>query len=365
MTKKTQAFLFVLPTILIIVIVLIMVNWRLPTLIKLKIPVTRVVFRVGGENRAGVFQTSGITSIVFDEFEGVTLEPKRLIALSKRIKANKPVTAKRVMRLGPNASTVAISPKEERYHPNVTITASKGERVGVLTLSGVSAAPGTQITLETTEDPGDIVMRVDGEQTNGSLVTGNAVRLELNHCLLKGVSNFQPDEQSILLESELRQDTFINFVGRPKSLMLAISVPEDRQKEFFARQSIPITGVMFERQNDDGTIVSSVTGQAELTYPDHEGKKVALDNSGYIALQGLERFTIDEISMDPGGSSFSLTLQGIANNIKTGSATFQNDRRLSVYDAVSSNHLLVLVAVLGWILPTSIALYESLKGRHK
>lgn len=367
MATRKRWLLLALPTIVTGGILIVLLNWHIPTRIKIALKTNRVVFKVGGENKSMVLESVGLRSIIIERFESVKLRPENLTRVSR---------GKDSRVAGPQSSpSVPVRIKERP----ITITANAGtsqsnvtfkitEGRGLLSMDSVSAKTASEVTIENTGDPDDLIIRVDGQQTSGNITTAGPVTLALNQCQVAGLTDNVDRDEPLTMEAKLLKDSSIEFSGQQDSVILTVTVPKEKATNLFPQGSIPVTAIKFERlEGETGQVISSLAKNTtcEITYPEYEGKieKVTTSSPDFLSLNKLESFQIEEITSDWEQKAISITLQGIADKVTTGSSDYVRDRRLTVYDALWNNYkAIALFAGLCWVAGTTAALYKLLKG---
>jgi hypothetical protein len=345
--KRLHLLLLALPTVLAVVVVFVLLNWRIPTHIRAEMTARRVVFTLGGADRSAIINSLGLKFISIEKFNFVRFKPESLSVLSLL------------------SELVVIKSKDERFQSSVSFSAAPGGPPNPFTMGDVLAEPSSEVTLETTEDAYDLIMRIDGQHSSGNISAAGPFKVGIDQCEVSGIGDSSSAEASVNLLAKLLRDTSIEFDGRPDSLLLTMTVPPERAAGLFPRGNIPVTAIRFEQQSEqDGAVVSSLSKGGELSYPGYEkiGKR-GFASTDFISLGGLDRFSIEEVRLDPEAKGIVLTLQGVADKVTTGTPDFKVDQRLTAYDAVSNNHqILVLFAIVCWVFGTSVGAYKLFKG---
>ena len=365
--NKTTLLLLVLPTALIATAVLVLLNWHLPTHVRAELTVRRVVFTVSGADKSAVINSLGLKAIFIEKFNLIKFKPESLTLSSTSTQKpdTRPPAAPR-----PTSSPqpVVIRPRDERFQPSVNFSGGTGGPPYPLVMGDVLAAPSSEVTLETTEDAYDLIMRIDGQHSSGNITAAGQIKVGIDNCEVSGVANYPADEQSFSLEAKLARDSSIEFDGQPDSLVLTMTVPPDRAASLFPKGSIPVKAIRFEQQSErGGAVVSSLLKEGELSNPGFEkaGKK-KIAPTDFVSFDGLDKFSIEEVKLDPESKGIALTLQGMASKVTTGTPDFKADQRLTAYDIVANNHqVLVLFGIVCWVLGTSVGAYKLFKGGDK
>jgi len=324
--NKINLLLLVLPTALIAMAVLVLLNWHLPTHVKAELTVRRVVFTVGGADKSAVINLLGLKSLFIEKFNLIKFMPESLTLASASTQKPAARTAA-APRLTSSPQPVIIRPKDERFQSSVSFSGGTNGQPYALAMGDVLAAPSSEVTLETTEDAYDLIMRIDGQHSSGNITAAGPIKVGIDNCEVSGVATYPTGAQSFNLETKLSRDSSVEFDGQPDSLVLTMTVPPDRAASLFPRGSIPIKAIRFEQQSEQGgAVVSSLLKEGELSNPGFEkiGKK-KIASTDFVSIGGLDKFSIEEVRLDPESKGIALTLQGVADKITTGSPDFKTD----------------------------------------
>lgn len=352
MRRKVSLLLFLLPSLIIGLIAVILMNWHRDTHVSLKLIVDRVQFVIGGEEKASVIDAGNVKSLVFDDFENIRVEPEKLSLIS----------ASRSQQIQSDGNTILIRATDVRYQPNAILSVADRNGGGQLTIDALIATPGATVIFEASDDPDELAVQVHKQQVSGNITSNHPVRFDLNHCEISGTNGHLDAKQNISVVAQLKPYTSINFSGRQDSIRLTMLLPRDDSRGIFPQTTTPITAVIFERQVEAGAVISSVVGESEIAYPDYADTKVLIAPRQFITLAYLKQFMIKKVSWNPAGKSFELDMEGIAGQIRTGLPDFNIDRRKTAFDSLrNNNQVLILIGLLGWGVATTLGAYKFYK----
>lgn len=362
MTKKTRWIILVLPTLIVGVVIIVLLNWHISTLVRIGLKVNRVAFTVGGKDSVRVIESLGLKSISVQEFAAVKLIPARLTPRSERplqVKTN--ATAKRL----DGRETMTISPAETRALPNISLSVPSENKNAVLLIDSINAAPDADLILETTED-GDLIMHVRNQQSSGKITSAGPLVLAVDQVKITGAASNLPAGEQAVWMLELARDSSIEFMGQEKSLTLALTAPGEAVSKFFPQGRIPLKEIKFEKMTDGGGVPLSslLTGStAEISYPDYSAiNKVTATSPDFVSLDSLEKFSVEEMRYDPAEKAITITMQGVAGKIATGSSDYKKDLRLTLYDSIWNNHkIIALFIAVVWVAGATAALNKFVK----
>lgn len=373
MRIQARWLLLALPTIIVGIILIVLLNWHLPTRVKVTLKTDRLNFHVGGADKTTILDSVGVKSLIIEKFSRLELRPETLSWNSDATSVNRPSPNARPR---PNALVVKQQPMvitrlPEREQANVTLIPKASDPKFLLSMDAVRAQPATEIVLENAGDPEDLILKVSAQQLSGNITVAAPVRITLDQCEVRGLEKPLPASPLQDLLAQLQRDSAIKFDGEPEGMILTLTVPQEQATALFPRGRIPVTAVKLERlDGDNGQVLSSLlpNSSAELTYPDYpdKGDKITISPPDFLTLGTLQDFYIENLTYSPGEKGLSLTLQGVATNVSSGSATYRKDYRLTVYDALWRNHKLVaLFAALVWVAGTTAAFYKFFRGNEK
>jgi hypothetical protein len=129
-------------------------------------------------------------------------------------------------------------------------------------------------------------------------------------------------------------------------------------------RTIPVTTLTFERQDEFGNRTTALTGEGKIQYPGYpELGEVLFKPPDVIDLDRLERFHITQLSLDPESRGIRIAGEGIVDRFMRKRGDFLKDCRMTAFDVLWHHpRLMLLLAIIGWILPTSIGLYKFYRG---
>lgn len=362
MPSKTRWLLLTLPTIVVGLVLIVFLNWHVPTLVRIGLKVNRMAFTVGGENTVQLVEALGLKSIVIQEFATVKLTPAKLTPATESSKPSSSARGETTAKRANAPQPISITPSDTRALSNVTLSVPSDNKSAVFLIDSIDAAPRSDIILETTED-GDLIVHIQNQQPSGKITASGPLILAVDQSKISGVSNAVSGNEQVTWNLELAKDSSLEFIGQQKALTLALTAPADSISKLFPEGRIPLTAIKFERLNEaNGTPLSSLVrgSECEITYPDYKSiDKVTVNSPDFLSLDSLEKFSIEEITYDANNKSLALTMQGEAGKIVSGSSDYSKDHRLTLYDSIWNNHMVIaLFVALCWVAGATAALYK-------
>jgi hypothetical protein len=226
------------------------------------------------------------------------------------------------------------------------------------------------VTLEVSGTGRGLTVKLQGKESSAAVLFASSYKLTATHAGISGIDSPMPQADSVTYRATPSEDRpEIEVAGQPSALAFILTVPKEKATSLFSRGSIPVTTLDFTRQEENGSRVSALVGAGEISYPDFPGiQNVMVEPPAVIGLDQLKRFSIEEIALDPASHGMRFRLDGVAGDIRTGSATFREDRRLTALTMLwQKPSWLFFLAIVVWIIPTIVAayrLYRDLRARR-
>lgn len=350
------------------IILIAILNWHIPTRVRISLTTDKVFLNTGGKDNATILDSVGLKSIVIEKFATIKLKPE-IISLSKHETPRGAAqnVAKATSNLTIAHLPIVITPRNGRSQSNVTLSADASDPRALLVIDAINAKPSTEVTLETTEDPGDLILRVDGQRSSGSIAVAVPFKLAVDQSEIAGIRGPLDLSKPLTLKGRLFRDSLLQFDSQEASLILTVTVPAGNSTALLPQGHMLITAIKFEQlDGQSGKILSALTKDStcEISYPDYEDKmgKATITKPDFLWLEGLQTFSIEEITYNPDKKGISLKLLGVANKITSGSPEYSKDHRLTIYNAIWNNYKVIAIfAVLCWVAGATVALNKFFK----
>lgn len=359
--------LLTLPTFAAAIILIVILNWHLPTRVRISLTTDKMFLKTGGEDKATILDSVGLKSVVIEKFETIKLKPESISLSRHDTPRGSALTDAATSNLTIAQLPVVITPRNGRSQSNVTLGADASNPHTLVVIDAINAKPSTEVSLETTEDAGDLILRVDGQRTSGSIAVAAPFRLAVDQSEIAGIRSTLDLTEPLTLKGKLLRGSSVEFNGQAASLILTVTVPAEKSTALLPQGHVLVTAIKFEQLNEQsGKVLSSLTKDSpcELSYPDYEDKvgKVTMTSPDFLWLDDLQNFSIEELTYDPSKKGISVKLLGVANKISSGSPEYSKDHRLTVYNALWNNYKVIAIfAVLCWVAGTTAAFYKFFK----
>jgi hypothetical protein len=369
--KPTYALLYLsAPTVAVVVAVLVLMNWRVPTSVQVDLTVNRAVFIVDGIDSTPILNAVGFQSLTVGRFARLTFSPERLeIADPGQYKPMEDRYLESAWEPLRVTLPVTITGEDETLQPAVTV---EGSRVGLKkagTLDRIWARPGAEVTVEVTGATSQaLTVKVDRRESFATLSLREPFQLITEYGRLSGITGSPHRADSLTYRAQLPpQSPIMEITGRPHSLVLIMVIPPEETSKLFFQGGIPVTALDFTRQNSRGDRETTLVKDGEITYPDYPKiAKVSLKPSEFVGLDHLQKFHITEVALDRAHQGIRFRLNGIAGHIRGGLVAFSKDHRLSRFDILWDNpRWMALFSIVLWVFPTTVGgyrLYKEVRG---
>ncbi len=233
-------------------------------------------------------------------------------------------------------------------------------------LDRLRVRPGSKVTLEVRGTRTiSLTIKVERKESFVGLSFRKPFQLITEYSRVRGIEGTHYQADSLTYRARLQKpNPVVEITGQPDSLVLILTLPIEKTIDTFSEGSVPITIVGYTRQDDEtGVRLTTLVKDGEITYPDYpKFEKVSFKPPDFIGLDGLNKFSIDEIALDIKHKGIRFRLEGFAAHIRTGSPQFPKDHRLTSFDTLWGNpRLMVLWSIIVWLLPTTVGVYKLYK----
>jgi hypothetical protein len=360
------ALLLSLPTLIVGAVVVALMWWRVPTRIAMALTVDRLVFSVAGDELTPVLTSLPFRSVTVEKPATVKFTPARLALFdpSRQVEERSGFPEPDWWPLDvedPILITGAFD--DPALQPSLTFEGIGASPSG--TLDRVWAEPGADIVLELRGGRArDLTLLADQANVHGNLSFSGPFELIASYCRFDGVNGLsEPSQDERVLRASLRSDSpLVEFRGKPRSLVLNLSLVEESEVIPLPAGGILVAEVDFTRQGAMGERETTLAEAGEIRYPDHPDEVVPIEKCHFVTLDRLEKLRLDAIALDSTRVGMQVSLSGSADVIETGPPGFQEDRRLTYFHGLWNNpDLRILFGILIWVFPTTLGAYNLYK----
>jgi hypothetical protein len=369
--KPVVALLYLaMPTAVVVMAVLVLMTWRVPTRVQVDLTVNRAVFMLDGTDSTPILDSVSFQSMTVERFARLVFSPEKLEvadpAQYKPMEDGYQQSAWKSLRV---TRPIAITGEDEALQPAVTVEGAKPGPKGVGTLDRIWARPGAEVTVEVRDAKArTLIIKVDRQQSFATLSLQEPFQLLTEYSQLDGVTRSPYRADSLTYKAQLPDHSrIIEIISQPRAFVLIVVIAPEETSRLFFQGGIPVTALDFTSQNSRGDRETTLVKDGEITYPDYpKMAKVSFKASELVGLDRLQKFHITEVALDPAHQGIRLRLSGIAAHFRSGSQTFFKDHRLTRFDILWENpRLMVLFSIALWVFPTTMGgyrLYKEIRG---
>lgn len=371
MKRKSKKPLYALlwlamPTVITILVVLIIMNWRLSTRINIDISVERVVFTIGSRELTTILNSVGFRSLTIEKFNRVMLSPETFaVADPAKYSLDEDRYAQSAWNSLSIVSPLVIIGDDNNLAPSITLENLEAGSKNTGILDRVRAHPGADVTLELSGARATVLtLKVESQNSSAVLSIQEPFHLLTAYSRIRGISDspFQADLLTYRIQLQ-KHNTEIEIEGQPGALVLILTISPEENTDLFPKEGIPVTALNFTRQNEIGNHVTTLIKDGEISYPDYpQLAKISFKATDFIGLDNLKKCRITAMNPSPEPKGIHLLLDGIAGHISIGSREFPHDYRLTLFDSLWQNpQLIILFSIILWIFPTTVGGYKLYK----
>lgn len=370
MMKKKSLIFLTLPTSVLVLGVLVLMNWRVPTRVQVDLTVNRAVFSLSGTDSSEILNPVSFKTITIEKYGRIKLEPEKLEVADpgqyNPMEDRYPESAWTTLSFRP---PLVITGMDETLQPAVTLQSARQESATAGILDRVWAGPESDVTLELRGNRAtNITIKLDGQTPSAILPLREPFRMTIDFGRVSGITELPHQTDSLTYRAQLPEySREMEITGEPSSLVLLVIISPEQGTEIFSKNFIPVEALDFTRLNAKGEYETTVVRDGRISYPDYpEIEEVVLRGSDFVKLGKLNDFYIERIALDQDNNGIVFRLHGIAGYIKSGAHGFSKDHRLSAFDKLWNNpRLVILFSIIIWVFPTTVGayrLFKELKG---
>ena len=358
-----------LPTVVAAAIVGGLMMWSISTRIQVELTAERVEFAMEASASQDHAMLGLLTAraLGIEKFTSISFEPEGMeVADPAQYDMDKddfPGSAWRPLSL--TSSIVTLSAKDSTRHPRVTIEGPNRNGLPTIRLDPMAVSPGSHVTLETRDEKGSgLTIKIAGQESF-NLTVHEPIKLIVQHAGVSGLADspFQNNDELTYRVKLPERASWIEIVAQSDGPVLAATFSSgESATPIFS--GIPVTTLDFTRQKSSGERVSALTGQGTITFPDYPHlDSVSISKDDAIGLESVDKFTIKQLTLVPGGDGMNVVGEGLAKQIrtKTGQIPIQS-RRLTAFDALWHHaRLAVFFTIIAAVFTTSLGAYRLWK----
>ena len=361
-----------LPTAVAIVVGASLAVWRLPTSVRLTLPVSRVAFTLaeGDLPLVRILDALAFPAITIERFEQVTIDASRVERAdpAQYILAEDRYPESAWTRVEPGRDGLRFEALDERLLPSVTFEREPGASGPIGTLRPVVVPAPSEVTLDAGEPGQSLGVSLSHPRPSLAIPMTGSVRVTAVQARLPGPESAPAADQAGTWRVELRDGgNPIAVTGRAGALVASITLPVSTaggSRTVFSAGTIPIDAIDFSAQDPLGRRVSSVVADGALVYRDRPDQARTIERSSAVTLGQLRQFSIRHVSVrDEGG--LQIELEGIAGMLVSQRGPERVDHRLTALAVFGHRPAWQVSSLLVWLFATLGLTYPWMRGTER
>jgi hypothetical protein len=367
--------LVILPSVIVFLLASVLMNWRVPTAIRLEVVVNRAEFTVAATDAplTRIFDRVAFRSITVERFAAVSFEPGVVQVADPtqyRLADDRyPDTAWR--NVASSGAMIQFRPFDDMRLPSVTIQPAGGGGAGLATLSPINVPARSRITLEIAGDrTRTVTVKLAHRDPLLILPVPEQIQLTAAQTSVSGLSEPpSPGRQAMTFRFERREGGLaLEIRGNAESLVFSVRVSpasSEQSVALFSDGAFPIDAIDFTRLDGLGNRVSAVAADSQLSYPDNPAAApLRLLAADLIGLDRLQRFRVRRIVLEQPRPGLRFELEGVAGHIATSTGYRARDHRLTAFQALTRRPAWLVLGLLAWAIPTAVGAYRLTARRR-
>lgn len=330
---------------------------RTDTRIKLDLTVHRLAFTTGGDKAAPLTDSRlPLESVTLARFARLEMHPLELSRLDSQGAWTPAAGLAEKVALVAQGPASQISIEADGPQPS-----RQDGAPAILTLDRWWIEPGSRVIVRAADHGEGIELGLEVAPSGPlALSLQGPFALTADSVAFRGLQ--EPGDRTIpqaFLQGHLRNDrSSIDVFPGNDNLIISGTVGLSAAEEPLLSRGLPITSIDLLTQDVDGEWLSTLVGEGKLSYPDRE-LTATLVAGEFLAVEGLRDFQLSRVDLDPQGGPLHISLEGTAQQIRSGPKGQARDHRLSLYDRWVRGHLVQSLAawMTGWI-ALALTLFE-------
>jgi len=234
--------------------------------------------------------------------------------------------------------TVRMESPEEGEVGEITIDSMGGRGSDLPQLDGIVLTQDSVVMVEVTPD-NSIAVSIRGDGGSQRVAVSNIGGVELIQSGLvvqQGIPIPFSQDQELSYQAEFEDNSGTIVIEGQNSPFVVVLKEKGEEKKSLVSNKLPIQSVDFSMQ-DPGTgerkIPEGFSGKVSYRHPEglpsHEIQK-----GSALGLDDLDHFEVTSITTDPTSHMLSVSLQGTAGSVKTGTRNNPHDLRPTLFDVI-------------------------------
>jgi len=357
------------PAALAAVVAIGLMLWPIAARVQVELTTERMEFEIGATLQGKtILEGFDMQSLAIEKFAVLAFEPTTIeVADPAQYQVDTddfPPSAWR--RLEANDAKVTLMARDQTRHPRVTVEGLNTAGQETIHLDPVAITPGARVTLETREIHGGskegFTLQITGQETV-TLSVHQPFKLIVGHAELRDLTlPFRQQDELTYRVTLPEQASWIAVTVQPVGLILSPTFGSGHSTTSVF-SGLPVITMDLTKQDTSGERISALTGQGTISFPDypHLGS-VPLEEGEAIGLEGLDKFTIERVTLRSDGKGMNVVGYGLVRQVRTKRGEIPIRHSLTALDALWHNaRLAVLVAIVSAVFTTSLGAYRLWK----
>ncbi len=326
----------------VLLIAILLMNWRIPTRVQATITVDRAEFTVSHAPSSRILDAVSFHSLHVENFESLSFQPAILQVADPRQynfeSDTFPESAWTSLLLD---GEVEVVPIKEGESLSVTFEQSPSSSSGSRRLDPIWVEEGSVIILERPPQAShSLSIKTVGPSQRATFTFSDTIDMIVDGGLLKGAASphFAPTDSMTYRIRLASTHPSVVITGGQQPLTLTFSSDAQSLEHFFSEGAIPVSAIAFTHQNEMGNHATALTAPGTLSFPDFPDMDSAvIKPPDFIGFDDLRTFSIKTIQWDDDHQGLRFELDGIVGHIRSGQEQLATDHRLTQFDALWHN----------------------------
>lgn len=360
-----------LPTAIVLITVIVLMTWNLPTHVLIELVGDRVEFIVdsGPAYMRHIVDSLHVRSLTIEKFSSISMTPELLKVADPsqyRLKEDSfPASAWRPLVL--ESAKIALKVPDNSRLPKVTLEPRSDDRTSELRVEPIMVEEGTKIVLEARGLQNEALTIKVSARRPLTFSMPRQFETIAEHIEVDGVKErlFQTSGELTYRVRLSESDRTIEVDGHGEGPVISVRFPLSMTVRLLPpNQTIHVSMLSFERQNEAGDRASALTGAGKVQYPDYpELGSVQIKPPDVIDIAKLKSFYISEVTLDPEYRGLRIVGEGVVDSLVRKRGGMTKDCRMTAFDVLWHNpRWMVLLGILGWFVPTAVAGYHLIRS---
>lgn len=356
-------FLTLMPTIVLALITLALMQWHVRTAFELKLTARGVAFEVGRSERrmpvAPITRPITFTALSVQHFRRA--DSYLASVWTTRSEDGLQARSRRSNSILARNTRMSITGGPERLQPTLTVERVNADLKAAGSLDAISMYPESTVELAIDGQNADqLTIKLRGPSPTCSIGTSGPCLLRLEQCTT-AISNRRSCKALQTYGVTIHETSpCLTVVGAKDSLLLYLLLPPNAEADIFTDVPIPIKRVTCIMQSiPTAETISALTEDAQLRFSDYPSMKPrCVSRTTLLDINHLDETRIERIQISRQKQGVQVETHGVVPD----GDSLLSQYRLTVFDVlVATPWLAVLLGILLWVFPTTLSFYQFIR----